>query len=75
MPNDPSRARSCAPLPAACSARPCSPPRWRRRPQAPVPQWPTKPVKLVVTYPPGGTVDAVGRILAPRLAAGSASRW
>ena len=31
--------------------------------------WPTKPVKLVVTYPPGGTVDAVGRILAPRLSA------
>ena len=31
--------------------------------------WPTKPVKLVVTYPPGGTVDAVARIIAPRLSA------
>jgi tripartite-type tricarboxylate transporter receptor subunit TctC len=30
--------------------------------------YPTKPVKLVVTYPPGGTVDAVARIIAPRLA-------
>ena len=32
-------------------------------------EWPTKPVKLVVTYQPGGTVDAVARIIAPRLSA------
>ena len=31
--------------------------------------WPAKPVRLVVTYPPGGTVDAVARIVAPRLSA------
>ncbi len=31
--------------------------------------WPARPVRLVVTYPPGGTVDAVARILAPRLSA------
>ncbi|MDB5732082.1 MAG: putative Bug-like extra-cytoplasmic solute receptor, family [Variovorax sp.] len=31
--------------------------------------WPARPVRLVVTYPPGGTVDAVARIIAPRLAA------
>lgn len=31
--------------------------------------WPSKPVRLVVTYPPGGTVDAVARIIAPRLSA------
>lgn len=29
--------------------------------------FPNKPVKLVVTYPPGGTVDAVARILGPKL--------
>ncbi|MEH3086885.1 MAG: tripartite tricarboxylate transporter substrate binding protein [Xylophilus ampelinus] len=29
--------------------------------------WPAKPVRLVVSYPPGGTVDAVARIIAPRL--------
>ena len=29
--------------------------------------WPTKPIKLVVSYPPGGTVDAVARVIAPRL--------
>ncbi|MBT2335007.1 tripartite tricarboxylate transporter substrate binding protein [Variovorax paradoxus] len=29
--------------------------------------WPSKPIKLVVSYPPGGTVDAVARVIAPRL--------
>ena len=29
--------------------------------------FPTKPVRLVVTYPPGGTVDAVARIVGPKL--------
>lgn len=31
--------------------------------------WPSKPVRMVVSYPPGGTVDAVARIIAPRLSA------
>jgi len=29
--------------------------------------FPNKPVRLIVTYPPGGTVDAVARILGPKL--------
>jgi tripartite-type tricarboxylate transporter receptor subunit TctC len=29
--------------------------------------FPQKPVRLVVTYPPGGTVDAVARIVGPKL--------
>lgn len=33
----------------------------------PVEGYPNKPVRVVVTYPPGGTVDAVARILGPRL--------
>lgn len=31
------------------------------------PAWPTKPITLVVPYPPGGTSDVVGRQLADRL--------
>lgn len=29
--------------------------------------WPAKPIKLVVSYPPGGTLDAVARIIATPL--------
>jgi len=31
--------------------------------------WPEKPVTLIVTYPPGGTVDTVARIMGPKLSA------
>ena len=30
--------------------------------------WPERPITLVVTYPPGGTVDVVARLIGPRLA-------
>jgi len=33
--------------------------------QAPI--WPTKPVKIIVAYPPGGSTDIAGRLLADRL--------
>lgn len=32
--------------------------------------WPTRPVRLIVPFPPGGPADAIGRILAERLAEG-----
>ena len=34
--------------------------------QAPA-AWPTKPISLVVTYPPGGGADAMARLIAPKL--------
>lgn len=34
---------------------------------AQTPVWPTKPVKIVVAYPPGGSTDIAGRLLAERL--------
>ena len=33
----------------------------------PAGDWPAKPVRLIVTFPPGGSTDATVRIIAPRL--------
>ena len=35
--------------------------------QAQSTDFPTKPIRMVVTFPPGGSADAVVRMLAPRL--------
>ena len=35
---------------------------------AQAPSWPAKPIRLVVTFPPGGSSDAAARIVGPRLA-------
>ena len=32
-------------------------------------QWPAKPVKFIVPYPPGGTVDPLARLLGAKLQA------
>ena len=29
--------------------------------------WPTKPIRVIVTFPPGGSADAAVRIVAPKL--------
>lgn len=36
----------------------------------PVSTYPTKPIVLVVTYPPGGGADAMARLIAPKMAEG-----
>ena len=33
---------------------------------AQTPVWPTKPVKIVVTFPPGGAPDTLARVLADK---------
>ena len=35
---------------------------------AQTPPWPTKPISLIVTYPPGGGADAMARLVAPKMA-------
>lgn len=30
-------------------------------------KWPTRPVRIIVPYPPGGSSDIIGRLVAPRL--------
>jgi len=37
---------------------------------AQAPAWPTKPVRMIVPFPPGGSTDVVSRILGQRLAEG-----
>lgn len=39
----------------------------RANAQTPASAWPERPVRMVIPFPPGGTLDRVGRLLAQRL--------
>ncbi|MGJ7531213.1 tripartite tricarboxylate transporter substrate binding protein [Variovorax sp. GB1P17] len=65
MPHELSRARLWRAIPRACAGAALLLAALSVHAQA----WPAKPVRLVVSYPPGGTVDAVARIIAPKLSA------
>ena len=63
------------------TAVPSLPPRWQRldRPWPPPPSRRARaadqqPIKLIATFPPGGTADTISRILAPKLSAGLGTR-
>jgi len=40
---------------------------WHSTALAQAATWPTRPINLVVTYPPGGGADAMARLIAPRM--------
>ena len=37
--------------------------------------YPARPIRFVIPYPPGGATDAMARILAPRLASSMGQTW
>jgi len=45
---------------AACAALPAALPAWAQA-------WPDKPLRMVIPFPPGGPVDAAGRVIAQAL--------
>src|SRR5438552_3078310 len=60
------------PLPWAAANGSCGRRAWRRAPPYAQPAnnataFPTKPIRVIVTFPPGGSADAVVRMLVPKL--------
>lgn len=53
---------------AACLGAAATPAAFAQAAAGATGNWPAKPIRLVVTFPPGGSSDAAARIVAPRLA-------
>jgi tripartite-type tricarboxylate transporter receptor subunit TctC len=39
------------------------------------PRYPSRPIRLVLPYPPGGGIDALARVLSPKLGAAMGQQW
>ena len=37
--------------------------------------WPSRPIRFILPFPPGGGTDILGRLIGERFRRGSASRW
>ncbi|WP_225782342.1 tripartite tricarboxylate transporter substrate binding protein [Xenophilus sp. Marseille-Q4582] len=54
-------------LPAALALAGAAPALAQAQPPSPAAPYPDKPIRMVVTFPPGGSADAVVRMITPRL--------